>query len=55
MKLFNAKMKVPFMRKKMMEKLGFDNFTYVIVAVYFAYFESVMVYRNTPRELRAVS
>ena len=36
-------------KKKMMEKLGFSNFTYVIVAVYFNTFESVIVYRNTRR------
>ena len=32
-----------------MEKLGFGNFTYVIIAVYFAYFESFIMYKNTRR------
>ena len=37
-----------------MEKWGFGNFMYVIVAVYFAYFESFIVYTNT-RSPRYVS
>ena len=32
-----------------MEKLGFGNFAYVIVALHFAIFESLIVYRNTHR------
>ena len=36
-------------RLKKMEKSGFCNFTYVIVAVYFTTFESHIVYRNTRR------
>ena len=35
--------------KNKMERLGFSNFTYVIVAMYFTTLESVIVYRNTCR------
>ena len=57
MKLFNAKMKVNactvceigLLKKMMFEKLGVDNFTYVILTVYFTAFESVIVSRNTRR------
>ena len=36
-------------KKKILEKLGFWQFTYVIVTVYFIAFESVIVSRNTCR------
>ena len=36
-------------KKKKMEKSGFSDFMYVIVAVYFTTFESVTMYRNTRR------
>ena len=42
MKLFHAKMKVKTCTVC-------ENFMYVIVAVYFAYFESFIVYKNTRR------
>ena len=37
--------------KKKMEKSGFSDFTYVIVAVYLTNFWSVIVSRNTRRPL----
>ena len=36
-------------KNTMLEKLGFGNFIYVIVTVYFTAFESVIVSRNTRR------
>ena len=36
-------------KKKLLEKLGFINFTYVNVTVYFTAFESVIISRNTHR------
>ena len=52
MKLFHAKMKVNTCNVCEIglfteEDLGFGNFTYVILTVYFTAFESVIVSRNT--------